>query len=107
MMTRLDEINRRIAEIEALDSGTSTSTGRTPDMASDAIKRTVNAMVVIDREICLSCGLCVDLCPEEAISMNDTVTVDPDKCTGCGTCVEECPNEAISMVYVTPKSAAP
>jgi Pyruvate/2-oxoacid:ferredoxin oxidoreductase delta subunit len=60
-----------------------------------------------DREICLSCGLCVNHCPEEAISMNDTVTVDPDKCTGCGTCVEECPNEAISMVYVTPKSAAP
>ena len=54
---------------------------------------------VVDQERCVSCGLCVELCPEQAISMslNYIVAIDPGTCTGCGSCVDECPNEAISL----------
>ena len=51
----------------------------------------------INQERCANCGLCIDLCPEHAISMNDTVTVDSSICTGCGSCIDECPNEAIAL----------
>ena len=51
----------------------------------------------VDKEKCTGCGICVDACAQEAISLNDIAEVDPDKCTDCGTCVEECPNKALSV----------
>ncbi len=51
----------------------------------------------IDADECISCGACVDVCPEDAISEgDDTYVIDPEKCTDCATCEDECPVEAIS-----------
>jgi anaerobic dimethyl sulfoxide reductase subunit B (iron-sulfur subunit) len=48
---------------------------------------------------CMHCvePVCVDVCPEEAISKRPSdgiVVVDKDKCVGCQTCLEECPFSA-------------
>jgi ferredoxin len=52
----------------------------------------------INAELCTGCGTCVDICPVEAISLdNDKAAIDGDACVDCGTCVDECPVEAISM----------
>ncbi|MBN2301419.1 MAG: 4Fe-4S binding protein [Lentisphaerae bacterium] len=52
----------------------------------------------VDTEKCTGCGLCVDVCPTEAITLtNDKAKVDAEKCVDCGQCVEECPNNAISI----------
>jgi ferredoxin len=54
---------------------------------------------VVNRDECVSCGTCVEECPQEAISLDDEeiAVVDAEKCNECGTCVEACPSEAISM----------
>jgi ferredoxin len=54
---------------------------------------------VVNREECVSCGTCVEECPEEAITLDDQeiATVNAEKCTECKTCVEACPSEAISV----------
>ena len=54
--------------------------------------------VKIDVETCTGCGSCVDICPVEAITLeNDKAKVDEDTCVDCGTCVDECPVEAIAL----------
>jgi len=53
---------------------------------------------VVDVNLCVGCGVCIDACPAQAISMNDNVAkVDAEKCVGCGVCVDSCPSQAISM----------
>lgn len=51
----------------------------------------------IDPELCIVCGACAPVCPEEAISEGDEYyVIDPDKCIDCAACVDECPQEAIT-----------
>jgi formate hydrogenlyase subunit 6/NADH:ubiquinone oxidoreductase subunit I len=49
----------------------------------------------IDAEKCTVCGLCVDVCPTEAINPYGIYQIDSILCTGCGLCRESCPVNAI------------
>jgi Na+-translocating ferredoxin:NAD+ oxidoreductase RNF subunit RnfB len=47
---------------------------------------------------CLGYGTCVQLCPFDAITIQDGVAViDPDNCKACGKCVEGCPKHLITL----------
>ncbi len=51
----------------------------------------------VNKEECVACGACVDVCPEGAITMDDVAVIDVKKCLDCAACVDECPNSAISV----------
>jgi len=51
----------------------------------------------VDKEKCKGCGKCVDVCPVEAITIENKIAVISDDCIECGACVNECPFEAISV----------
>jgi len=52
-------------------------------------------MAVINTEICVACGGCLDLCPTIAIRMiDDRVNINMEKCVDCGICVKVCPVNA-------------
>lgn len=54
--------------------------------------------VEISKKKCIGCGLCVQTCPFDALTLeNGVAQVDPDKCTNCGACVEVCPTEALAL----------
>jgi len=53
--------------------------------------------VKIDKEKCVGCEACVDVCPVSAIKMKDGKAVVGDECVDCGACVSQCPTGAISQ----------
>ena len=52
---------------------------------------------IIDRDLCIACGSCVERCPVNAISLNEVAEVDRNLCLGCGLCSNVCPEEAIHL----------
>lgn len=51
----------------------------------------------VEKEKCNGCGQCVEVCPCEAIELDDVAKVKADVCTECGVCVDECPCQAIRI----------
>ncbi len=53
----------------------------------------------IDGGKCTGCGICVAVCPHNAIKMESTIAKsDPAFCKGCGLCISACPANAIQLM---------
>jgi dissimilatory sulfite reductase (desulfoviridin) alpha/beta subunit len=51
---------------------------------------------LIDHEICVKCGACVQRCPAKSMVIeNEALAIDYDKCLSCGVCVRICPKQAL------------
>ena len=51
-----------------------------------------------EKDLCVDCGLCLNNCPQKAISKDLTKYISEDnKCIGCGICAAVCPRKAWSM----------
>lgn len=49
-------------------------------------------------ETCEGCGVCIDRCQMEALSIEeDKVVLKIDRCIGCGLCVPTCPTESLTL----------
>jgi NADPH-dependent glutamate synthase beta subunit-like oxidoreductase/ferredoxin len=67
--------------------------------------------VMLDPGLCILCGLCVDVCPTDCITIaradriaagtetQSVLLLDEDLCIRCGLCVNRCPPGALSMVH--------
>ncbi|PTD93377.1 ferredoxin [archaeon SCG-AAA382B04] len=51
----------------------------------------------VDEEECISCGSCVNVCPVDAIELEDVAVIDAESCIDCGSCISKCPVDAISL----------
>jgi len=62
------------------------------------------AGIEIADDYCSRCGICVAVCPFEAISKDEEqnkIILDVEECRVCGLCVSSCPLSAIDLVYYT------
>ncbi len=60
-------------------------------------------MIRVRKYLCLGCGLCLDSCLRDAISVvSGQAEIDHRRCNQCGACIASCPQDAI--VESTPVS---
>jgi ferredoxin len=62
---------------------------------------------VVDDEICIGCGDCVEKCQFTAIRMEDVAVINRNACAGCGVCVRICPQGAITLLQRPPEEIKP
>lgn len=69
----------------------------------------VKGSIVVDKEKCKGCGLCVVACPQDVIALakevngkgyNFAYMANPDACIGCANCAEVCPDSIITVYRV-------
>jgi len=57
-----------------------------------------------DSNICIGCGICVEKCQMEAITLEDNhATINEERCIGCGVCAHLCPEHAITIERTGPR----
>lgn len=62
-------------------------------------------MIRVRKDLCLGCGVCLDSCFRDAISIvSGRAEIDHRRCNRCGACIASCPQDAI--VELTPVSKA-
>jgi len=66
---------------------------------------TNKSATVINQQKCTGCGLCVEVCPDRIITVEDEIAVvTVERCMECGHCLAACPVEAISVASIDPDS---
>lgn len=51
--------------------------------------------------LCIGCGECANICPENAVRPESTNRIIRDDCTRCGACVDACPSTALKRIGQT------
>jgi heterodisulfide reductase subunit A len=61
------------------------------------------AVAAVSVNLCTGCGMCVEVCPYEALALKDgKAEVNEVLCEGCGTCAATCLRAAIQTRNLTP-----
>ena len=51
-----------------------------------------------NQDECRFCGVCSEVCPFDALTVDDSWSINQDSCFGCGVCVDNCEYNALDYV---------
>ncbi len=124
VMTPVDTVNEGVfvcgsavypAMIDETLAMSSAAAARASVLLAKSFMETPGIVSVVDEAICSGCGLCVEICPVEAIELVEepvaAVTYEilevsgglkrvarvTEGCIGCGSCASYCPSDAMSL----------
>ncbi|HRY45651.1 MAG TPA: 4Fe-4S binding protein [Thermoanaerobaculia bacterium] len=66
---------------------------------ADALRRNKPGVILLDKKLCVGCYMCVGFCEKDVFERNPE-WLEPYKCISCGICVKVCPRAALEIVDV-------
>ena len=116
LSTGYDAIARQVVPSTATERRTGFAEVETGYDAQDAWLESLRCLrcfdnVMLEPTLCILCGLCVDVCPTDCITIaradhlemgtedQSVLLLAEDQCIRCGLCVNRCPPGALSMVH--------
>lgn len=84
----------KILEFESNGLRLASAPGKYPDWV---IPQGVSPYPITDREKCIKCGICAEVCPTAAIPVEEPWLTDDANCVICGACAKYCPENARIM----------
>ncbi len=94
-MSQEQEIQALKRQAHAIEAGLRSLERRTEALRGEAT--VLDYRVVVNSALCVGCGICEDICPMGAISLEEIAVVDSERCTGCRLCLAQCPRGALSL----------
>ena len=93
------------ADIPEAISQAYAAASRASTIISKDVLEVEGAIAEVDEDLCVGCGICIKICPYNAISMDDNgiAHVTEASCKGCGLCGATCPEKAITNHHFTTK----
>ena len=98
---------------ESISQGSAAASRACSILAKDFLE-TSGVMAVVDEDVCIGCGRCVEVCAYSAPTLKEVEVVteeityitrkseiNPAICKGCGSCAAECPTSAITSRHFT------
>ncbi len=58
----------------------------------------------VDEDACTACEVCSEICPMDAVTVDESARIDPDRCIGCGLCVGNCEFDAVELELIEPSA---
>ena len=118
----LSEAHPKLKPVESVTSGmflagAAQAPKDIPEAVAQASGAAAKSITILSRErlfhtpavaqpnpvLCTGCGMCVDVCPYEALTLKDNkVEVNEVLCEGCGTCAATCLRQAVKVKNLTP-----
>lgn len=81
--------------------------GKIGNMPDPVLSADQKVILTVEEEFCKGCGLCVRVCPRQALAQVDRINsrgfhpvalVRPEACTACAQCALMCPDACITIV---------
>lgn len=54
--------------------------------------------IAFSRNLCIKCGACVEVCPQEALDEQFSGLIHRDRCNRCGKCADVCPTDGLRLI---------
>lgn len=95
---RLAEFGKKIITLAQNSASLNSIPGHYPDWKTP---EDIKFFPTTDTDKCNACGVCVNICPTGAVSLQQSSFTDVNECILCGACVKYCAQDA--RVMITPE----